>query len=76
MNAILHANLKVVFGTVSSQKEDSGMVAVRNITARRRLGQLCDEWAREQVEPTNVTLTPLGDPSRFPQLVRITVVAK
>ncbi len=74
MSPVLLSNLKTVFGTVSSQDETSGVVAVRNITARRRLGALCDEWAREEEVGTNVRLTPIGPLDRFPQLVRLTIV--
>jgi hypothetical protein len=63
MNKELLWDLKREFGTVSSQTETSGVVAVRNITARRRLAGLAASHGHE--------LMDMGTTDRFPRLVRV-----
>lgn len=54
MNATLLAAVKATYGTVSSQTETSGVVAVRNVTARKRLTALADQHGYDVVGHTSV----------------------
>ena len=65
MNTSLLADLKMMFGTVSGKTENSGVVAVRNVTAYRKLAMMVEGRA---------TLTPVT--SGFPQLVKVTEVPR
>ncbi len=64
MNTFLLETIRATFGTVSSLTADSGIVAVRNKTALRKLTIIC--------EPFGATVEKLhGD--KYPSLVRVTL---
>jgi hypothetical protein len=65
MNENLLATLRAHFGTVSSRTETGGTVAVRNVTAYRKLAIMA--------EAQGATVAPR--PTSWPALVRVTETA-